>query len=256
MLTRAAPLLVSLLTLCLMLATGTTQAQSLKERMFGNPGQDTRKTPTVTRFESDDGASFVLDESGRQPLLRFDGDTEVWSLNVTQGPKGDMIYKNDLGQPMLKSTRWGGMILFSDDRPNGDPAAVIGRAQPFQTGRMTPALLWQTLAKGSKRVSQAIGRLVPFDAPNVTPGADAVFAQASDVTSTALVQLALQSRGKQRLTQVESVQFVEGRPPSAALQDGVLIVKLDVSRGPWGGHVSSKRIVHVIMTNYSVADRN
>ena len=94
---------------------GAAHGQSLKERMFGDHGQDgrTRSAPAVARFESAEGASFILDESGRQPLLRFDGDPEVWSLTVTQGPKGDLIYKNDLGQPVLKSTRWGGMILFS-----------------------------------------------------------------------------------------------------------------------------------------------
>ncbi|ESQ88710.1 hypothetical protein ABAC460_14770 [Asticcacaulis sp. AC460] len=224
--------------------------------MFGK-SQDgrTEAAQTVARFESEDGEAFILDESGRQPLLRFDGDTEVWSLSVTQGAKGDRIYKNDMGQPVLKSTRWGGMILFTDERPTGDPVALSGKADAFRQPRMSPALLWQTLAKGSKRVSQALGRLVPFEAPNVTPGADALYAQAADVTSSALVQVALQSKGKQRLTGVESVQFVEGRPPSATLTDGVLIMKLDTSRGAWGGHVSSKRIVNIILTTYSVAER-
>ncbi|WP_040410017.1 DUF4908 domain-containing protein [Asticcacaulis sp. AC402] len=244
----------------LLMGAGAAQAQalgqSLQERMFGK-GQDgqTPSTHSVARFESEDGATFILDESGRQPLIRFDGETEVWSLTVTQGAKGDRIYKNDIGQPVLKSTRWGGLILFTDERPTGDPVAMTGKAEAFRHGRMSPALLWQTLAKGSKRVSQALGRLVPFDAPNVTPGADALYAQAADVTSVALVQVALQGKGKQRLGGVESVQFVEGRPPSATVTNGVLVMKLDVSRGSWGGHVSSKRIVNVIMSDYSVADR-
>lgn len=240
----------------LFVGAGAAHGQSLQQRMFGK-SQDGRgdATPTVARFESEDGETFILDETGRQPLLRFDGDTEVWTLNVTQGAKGDRIYKNDMGQPVLKSTRWGGMILFTDERPTGDPVAMSGKADAFRQPRMSPALLWQTLAKGSKRVSQALGRLVPFEAPNVTPGADPLYAQAADVTSSALVQVALQSKGKQRLAGVESVQFIEGRPPSATLTDGVLIMKLDTSRGTWGGHVSSKRIVNIILTTYSVAER-
>lgn len=239
------------------MATGTTQAQSFQERMFGSHGQDGRAkaAPTVARFESDSGDGFVLDESTGHPLVRFDGETEVWSLTVTQGPKGDLIYKNDVGQPVLKSTRWGGMILFSDERPTGDPVAMTGKADAFQPGRMTPALLWQTLARGSKRVSQAVGRLVPFDAPDVTPGADTLYAQAADVASNALVQIALQTKGRSQLGPLHGVQFVEGRPPSATVTNGVLVMKLDTSRGSWGGHVSSKRIVNVIMTSYSVADR-
>lgn len=232
-------------------------AQSFRDRMFGNHGQDgrTTSTPRIARFQSDDGDSFVLDQSGGQPLMRFDGDTEVWSLSVTQGPKGDLIYKNDLGQPVLKATRWGGMILFSDERPTGDPVAVAGKADGFQTGRMTPALLWQTLARGSKRVSQAVGRLVPFDAPDVTPGADSLYAQAADVASSALVQVALQTKGRNLLAPVHGVQFVEGRPPSATVTNGILVMKLDVSRGSWGGHVSSKRIINVITTTYTLAEQ-
>ena len=235
---------------------GAVRAQSFHDRMFGSSGQDgrTTSTPTVARFESDDGDSFVLDQSSGQPLMRFDGDSEVWSLTVTQGPKGDLIYKNDVGQPVLKATRWGGMILFSAERPTGDPVAVAGKADALQPGRMSPALLWQTLARGSRRVSQAVGRLVPFDAPEVTPGADSLYAQAADVASNALVTLASQVKGHERLAPVHGVQFVEGRPPSATITDGVLVMKLDISRGSWGGHVSSKRIINVITASFTLAD--
>ncbi len=228
--------------------------RSLKEAMFGKKADDGRTSsrPPVAHFTSEDGQGFILDESSNRSLMRFDGDDEVWLLTPTQGPKGDVIYKNDIGEPILKSTRWGGMILFSDDRPMGDPVAVTGKADAFTPGRMSPSLLFQSLVHASRKVSLAVGRTIGFDAPDVTPGADFLYADAAGVTAEALVQVSQQARGKQTMSQVRSVQFIEGRPPSATLQNGILVLKLDVSRGDWSGRPSSRRIFNVILTSAPV----
>ncbi len=240
--------------------TSAAEAQnfkSLRDRMFGKPAESGsgHAVPKTGHFVSEDGESFVFDGSQKTPLLRFDGDDEVWALTATPGTKGDVIYKNDIGQPVLKATRWGGMVLFSDDRPMGDPVASTGKADAFTPDRMTPASLFQSLARASRRASQALERLIPFDAPEVTPGSDALYADAFEVTSSAIVRVALQARGKQSMQGVHEVQFVEGRPPSAYIDNkGVLVMKLDTSRGTWAGHVSSKRVVNVLMASYSLAD--
>ena len=248
--------------LCLLIATASCAAsadaqamKSLRDAMFGpKHGQDgrTQAPPKIAHFVSEDGESFVLDESSGNPLIRFDGDDEVFALTATPGPKGDVIFKNDIGQPVLKSTRWGGMILFSEDRPMGDPVAVTGKAEAFVPGRMSPTLLFQTLVRASRRVSIALGRNLGFDAPDVTPGTDYLYADAADVTSAAFVKIAAQTNGKHVLQPIQQVQLVEGRPPSATVTNGVLVLKLDVSRGTWGGRPSSKRIVNVLMASYNV----
>lgn len=249
----------ALLLLVCAVESGVAQAQivnSLREAMFGNKGADSQKQtlPKVGHFVSEDGDAFVFDQSHSQALIRFDGDDETWTLTPTPGPKGDIIYKNDIGEPVLKATRWGGMILFTDTRPMGDPVSVTGKADAFTPGHMSPGLLFQTLVHASRRVSVAVGRNFGFDAPDVTPGADYLYADAAQVTADALVSVALQTRGRKALAPVHSVQFVEGRPPSATLDDGVLVLKLDVQRGLWGGHVSSKRISHVVMASYAIDD--
>ncbi len=248
--------------LCIGLAAGSADAQgmgSLKEKMFGKRVEDGRShaAPKVAHYISEDGQSFVFDESAPQPLLRFDGDDEVWVLTAMPGTKGDIIYKNDVGEQMLKATRWGGMVLFSDDRPMGDPVAATGRAQSFQSDIVTPALLWQEMLRASKRVTQAAGgdNLIPFEAPDVTPQTTALYADAIDVTTAAIVRASLQSHGKQALDGLREVHFVDGRPPSARMEKGVLIMKLDASRGPWAGHVSSKRVVNVLTASFSIAER-
>jgi len=243
--------------------TGTTVAEaqvgrSLKDAMFGHKSVDgrTQAPPKIAHFVSEDGESFVFDGTSPQALMRFDGDDEVWALTTTQGPKGDVIYKNDIGEPVLKATRWGGMILFSEESPTGDPAAVTGKAEAFSLDKISPASLYQTLLRASHRVSVLLERNLIFAAPDVTPDTSSLYANSFTVTSDALAKVALQSHGRQMLTPVHQVQFVDGRPPSASLDKGTLTLKLDASRGAWGGHPSSRRIMNLIMTSYSVADND
>lgn len=247
-----------ILSACLLASAGHAGAQnlkSLKDAMFGAHDHDgrTQALPKIAHFTAADGSSFTLDESGDIPLMRFDGDDEIFALTAKPGPKGDVLFQNDVGQTVLKSTRWGGMILFSDDNPNGDPAAVTGKADAFEPGHMSPALLFQTLVHASRRVSLALGRNFGFDAPDVTPGLDYLYADAADITSDALVSVANQNNGKKALAPIQGVQFTEGHPPSATVSSGILILKLDPSRGSWGGHPSSKRIVNVIMASFRVS---
>lgn len=241
------------------LASGVAQAQighSLREALFGNKSRDSQShaLPPVGHFVSEDGASFVFDQTHSNALMRFDGDDETWVLTPTPGPKGDVIYKNDVGQQVVKVTRWGGMILFTDDRPTGDPATVKGKADAFSAGHMSPGALFQGLLRASHRVSVALGRNLGFDAPDVSSGADYIYADAAQVTADALVRVASQPRGRKALDPVRSVQFIEGRPPSATLNNGTLVMKIDPDRGLWGGHVSSKRIANVVMASYGIAD--
>lgn len=242
-----------------MLGAGAAQAQlshSLREAMFGKKAQDTHSAalPAVGHFVSEDGDGFVFDQTHATALIRFDGDDETWVLTPSPGPKGDVIYRNDVGEPVLKASRWGGLTLFTDDRPMGDPASVNGKADAFIPGHMSPTALFQSLVRASRRVSLAVGRNLGFDAPDVTPGADYIYADAAQVTADALSHIASQPRGRKALDPVRGVQFIEGRPPSATLDNGVLVLKLDVERGLWGGHVSSKRIANVVMASYGVTD--
>ncbi len=246
--------------LCIGLAAGTAQAQgmsSLKDKMFGKRVEDGRAhaAPKVAHYISEDGQSFVFDESQGFPFLRFDGDDEVWVLTALPGTKGDVIYKNDVGEQMLKATRWGGMVLFSDDRPMGDPVAVTGKAEAFQADAMTPGLLWLNMVRASKRASQAADHQIIFDGHDASAESAALFFTASEATSDAIVRVALQSRdGRQFLGSLREVHFIEGRPPSARMEKGILTLKLDVSRGPWAGHVSSKRVASVLTASFSIAD--
>ena len=81
----------------------------------------------VARYHIDAGGAFILDQSAPRPLLKFDDSPEVWVLTASRGPRGDMIYTSDLGRPLLRTTRMGGVTVFTQERPDGSAAAPVGR---------------------------------------------------------------------------------------------------------------------------------
>jgi len=243
-------------------AAGSADAQigmrSLRELMFGkhtDDGRDNNHTPIVAHFVSARGEGFVLDESqAGAPLLRFDGDDEVFQLTAKPGANGDVTYRNDAGEPVLKATRLGGMILFSGAHAEvGDPAAVTGQATAFIPDQLNLTELTLHMTRSSVRVTHACNHLFIFnaDAAADEKGGDSelpLFAESVSVATDALMQVASQADTRHSLDKLHEVHLIEGRPPSAHIDNGVLIIKLDPSRGAWGGHPSSKRIMNVVMS--------
>ena len=109
---------------------------SLGESLFGRHAKDGRDfaAPPIARYISEDGDVFVLDRTGTKPLLKFESSYEVWALSAQQAPRGDTIYKNDLGEPVLRATRLGGITIFTDHRPDGEAAALAGPAAAAAAG--------------------------------------------------------------------------------------------------------------------------
>ena len=89
--------------------------------------------PPVARFRADNGDSFVLQRIGSNALLKFEASPEVWALNGLGGARGDTIFRNDVGDPVLRMTRLGGFTLFTPDQPNGLAVSLVGAAGPLKT---------------------------------------------------------------------------------------------------------------------------
>src|SRR5689334_4325157 len=98
---------------------------SLREALMGERAASGKAGPPVTaRYETDEGSNFVFDRSAARPLLKFEDNPEIWVLQPAPGPRGDTIYRNDLGEPMVRATRIGGMTVFTERRPDSSPAAL------------------------------------------------------------------------------------------------------------------------------------
>lgn len=198
--------------------------------------------PPVARYVSEDGYSFVLDRSQPRPLLRFEDNPEVWVLHPQPAPRGDVIYKNDLGEPVLRATRVGGITLFTPRRPAGEAVSLAGEGRSLRLLPIGPHALLERLAQASFRISRAARRMVVVEA-EATPESSALMADAAFVTSVALTRMVEKKDGKKLLAGIQKISLIEGKKPSAKMMgDGQLLITVAPQQG-MAGRPSSHKIV-------------
>jgi hypothetical protein len=180
--------------------------------------------PSVGRYVDDDGdTSFVLDRSSNVTLLRFEDSPEIWVLTPQPAPHGDTIYKNDVGEPMLRSTWLGGLTLFARGHTGGAAASLVGEAQELHPIMvLSPSALLLRLAQASARSARFVQRPVEFDAPDVTPLTASLIADAAGVASEAIAAASQTPHGRQMLAKLSKVLLVLGHKPSVGFAKGVL----------------------------------
>jgi hypothetical protein len=199
-------------------------------------------TPQIARYVIDEGGSFILDRTQSLALLKFDDSSEVWVLVAVRGPRGDMIYKNDVGEPMLRFTRLGGMTVFTPKRPTGAAAALVGSAISLKPGVIGPLELYRRLYQSSVRISRAVQHTVIVEAPDTGPGSDVLIADAAVVTTEVFVALASQPGTRPLVAPISRIQFIEGPRAGVSLQSGVLTITVSPTAG-LAGRPSSRRII-------------
>jgi len=207
----------------------------LRDGLFGSSPNASRKaaTPMVAHYVAETGDEFVLDRSASQPLLRFDDDFEVWALQPQAGPRGDILYKNDLGETVLRATKLGGLTLFTHERPEGAAVAVDGETNPIRLPPMGPSALLQRLAQASSRASHAAQRLVSVGA-DATPQSAGLIADAAMVAAEAMSHLSRTQAGRNALNKIEKIFVAQGKRPAASVQNGVLVVTVRPDMGVAG----------------------
>ncbi|MFC3067620.1 DUF4908 domain-containing protein [Phenylobacterium soli] len=226
---------------------GSAQAQSLRAVLFGEHGPSMGRdfsAPPVARYVSEDGDVFTLDLTQGRPLLKFENSPEVWALQPQPAPRGDVIYKNDVGQPVLRATRLGGVTVFTTHRPDGEAAALAGGGAPLRLAPLGPQALLERLGQASLRASRAAKHVILFDA-EATPASSAVIADAATVASVAVARLSEHPQGRSRLAGLKRVFLEEGRRVAATVQKGTLKITVTPSQG-LAGRPSSGRIAAAV----------
>ena len=184
----------------LLLAPLPAQAQgpSLKDFLFGHPS-GTELAPG--RYAPQEGEPFLIDHSGDGAVLvRFADSAEVWVLKPYSGPRGDVIYKNDVGDEILRATRLGGLTFFSHLHPTGEATAYYGEASGLKLAPVpSPTVLFQAMVQASVRASRAVQHLVVFEAEDLSPHdleptSGALIADAAANTADAFSRLADQGQ--------------------------------------------------------------
>lgn len=220
--------------------------ESLREGLFGprpNEGR-TGNAPVVARYVAEDGVGFVLDRTGRRTLLRFDNSSEVWALSRHAAPRGDLIYKNDVGRSVLRATRVGGVTLFTDARPDGLAASLAGTGAPLRLTQLGPQALAERLLQASSRASRSARRTIRFEA-EASPVSSALIGDAAMVSAEALARFARRSGGAAQLARVVKVTLVEGKKPAVILQRDTMIITVVTADG-FAGRPSSARVLETL----------
>ena len=214
----------------------------LREAYAARLGGERAGQPLTARYQMDEGGAFVFDRSTVKPLLKFDDDPEIWVVEPAPGPRGDVIYRNDVGEPMLRATRLGGMTVFTPKRPDGSAAALDGASAPLRVPSLSLQALFRTFYQASLRASRAAGRQIGFETKQDADATTASYlADAASVASEALVDIASVPGGKAGLSHLTDVVIAQGPKPGAWLQKGVLTVSIVTSQGVFG-RPSSRRI--------------
>jgi hypothetical protein len=217
----------------------------LREAYTAHLGGDKAGQPLTARYEMDEGGAFVLDRSTVKPLLKFDDHLEIWALQPAPGPRGDVIYRNDVGEPMVRATRLGGMTVFTPKRPEGSAAAFDGASTPLRIPSLSPQALFRIFYQASLRASRAAGHQIAFETlQDADPVSAGPVADAASVASEALVEIAAEPGGKAALGHLIDVAIAQGAKPSVVLQKGVLTVTIVTSENIFG-RPSSRRIERV-----------
>lgn len=219
-------------------------AQAEQSEALRNRGRSARTLPPTGRYVADSGEAFVLDRSGQRPLLRFDQRDETWVLRPTAAPRGDVIYRNDAGDQLLRVTPGGGMTVYTPRAPGGSPASLSGPGQSLTPPTLGPALLWSLMARRSELISQALGRLVIV---NLTGDrSEALCVEALIVTTDAILRIARSPTARQTLNELRSITIIEGERASVTYVRGRLVVTVNPDDG-MAGRPSSARVIQVLL---------
>jgi hypothetical protein len=216
---------------------------SLSDALHGREDSRRAAAPTVARYVSETGSSFVVDRSANRMLLKFENSPEVWVLEPHAAPRGDTIYKNDLGEPVLRATRLGGLTVFTDKQPGGAAAALAGESSPLKLAVIGPAELIHRIRIAAARAGRAAQRQIDIEFAADSDSAPLI-ADAALVLSDAVIRIAQRADGRKILANFGKIRIESAKKPSVKIADNkVLEIKVTPSMG-LAGRPSSERIAY------------
>jgi hypothetical protein len=216
------------------------QSQALRNR----PSSATT-LPPPGRYVSDSGEAFTLDRSGQRPMLRFDRRNETWVLRPTAAPRGDVIYRNDAGQQILRVNQSGGITVYTARAPGGSPASFAGPGESLSPPRLGPSQLFQLMTRRSAMVSQTMGRLIEINV-DTNHEAEGLTVEALILSTDAIMRIARSPSGRSSLNQLRRIAIVQGQGAAVTYARGELRIVVAPSQGV-AGRPSSARVIRAFL---------
>ncbi len=193
---------------------------------------------------------FVLDQSSRPSVMRFDASPEILVLTSVPGPRGDTIYKLDNGTAILRQTLIGGMTLFDATRPEGRPVVKDGAGAPLVLPRKDPAQIRARARVLADRLSTKLNRDITFGMNwNAAPDDRLVLATLADaveLTAVALNRIADDDLGREALAaRLSRITFLPGDAAQPELKAETLVIIYNGAKGVQG-RLSSDALVRYL----------
>ncbi len=210
------------------------------------PFGDNRSAPTppVARYVAIQGQSFIFDrQSAPQPLLKFDDSPEVWALEAFPAPRGDVLYRNDAGETVLRLTKLGGLILFTEQEPEGMPVALLGDADilaPLPGLPQNAAFL--RIIQSGRRASNAAQHLITFDVQPYTSQFAPLVVDTAAVAADALVRMSRRADCHAFLARLDKLTITMGAKADVAINGQVMVITVAPGKG-FSGRPSSDRLI-------------
>ncbi len=228
-------------------------AQAEQSQALRNRGAAAWTLPPPGRYVADSGEGFTLDRSGQRPLLRFDRREETWVLRPTAAPRGDVIYRNDAGQQILRVTPGGGMTVYTARAPGGSPASFSGPGANLSPPTLGPAQLFQLMTRRSAMLSQAMGRLIEI---NVDTGqeAEGLTVEALILSTDAVLRIARSPTNRASLNQLRRIVILEGDRAAVTYARGDLRIVVSPAQGV-AGRPSSARVIRAFLPQDATPSR-
>lgn len=226
-------------------------AQVVPDRTPRMPGQEQRPDlPQAGAYLAGDNMRFMLERYRDVERLRFSGNDESYYLTIEPAALGGRVLKYDSGDVAIQVAGWGGVTIYTKEKPNGIPAERLSDA-PAQAdaGSVMPdaKTLAQRLSEEiQSRTTLTIGFRANWEALNQS---DVTRALATDAlrNATAAIERTVTSRkvGQQMLAQFGIVRIVLASDSSAAIADKLLTLHIAPTRG-LAGRPSSLAILKAI----------
>ncbi len=226
-------------------AQDRANAQAEQSEALRNRGPAARALPPTGRYVADSGEAFILDRSGQRPLLRFDRRDETWVLRPTAAPRGDVIYRNDAGDQLLRVTPGGGMTVYTPRAPGGSPASLAGPGQSLTPPTLGPVQVWNLMARRSAMLSQNLGRLVEISV-ETDEEAEGLAVEALILSTDAVLRIARSPTARSSLDRLRRISIVDGPRASVTYARGDLRIVVAPVQGV-AGRPSSARVIQAFL---------
>jgi hypothetical protein len=189
------------------------------------------QSQSATRYEEvTSQRSFVLEQRGRDAIVKYEDSPEVMVLQAMPGQRGDTFLRTDAGQVMFRLTEQGNLVSYVDNK-DGAPAIMAGLAAPLSAPPMTASL-------NEMRVN-AVARLSKLAGHEVTIFGAAEFANNEQWAAEALGAMV---RGVERsnglagrtASRLSAVRLAKTGTASVSFKDGELILGINPAEGYLG----------------------